>query len=140
MISISARVRVPKITIKNPDQRFWQSVGIQEVAEIHKRTLKRKDANERQFDKYSESYKKLRAKAGRSRHVNLTFSGRMLKSMGRGIRASRNRVRLIMSGEEGFKSWVLERGGREFFSISKKREEAIRRNVIKWMTKKNKLK
>jgi hypothetical protein len=140
MISVSAKVRVPKITITNPDRRFWQGVGLEEVKQIHQRTLKGKDADERQFDKYSDAYKRLRAKKGRSSRVNLTFTGRMLASMGRGIRASRNKVRIIMSGGEGFKAWVLERGGREFFSISKKREEAIKQRVIKWMTKKNNLK
>jgi hypothetical protein len=141
MIGLNLRIKVPKITIKTPAQRFWQRVGLKEVGMIQERTeVKHKDANERQFNKYSDAYKKLRAKTGRSRHVTLSYTGRMLKSMGRGIRASKNRVRIILSGGEGFKAWVLERGGREFFSISKKREEAIRRNVIRELTKKNNLK
>jgi hypothetical protein len=141
MINVSAKVRLPKLVIDCPDRRFYQGVAITEVKEIHKRTLAGDDADEKKFKKYSDNYAKYRQKKGRQFMTpNLTFSGRMLASMGRGIRATKNRATITLLGRQGFKADSLERGGREFFSLSRKRQKAIEERVKRWMTKKNDLK
>jgi hypothetical protein len=140
MISLGAKVKLPKLKIDTPNKAFWQAVGITEAKEIHKTTLAGRDANGGQFQSYSKAYAKHRQSKGRSSRVNLTFTGRMLGSMVRGVRAAKTRVTIIMSGEQGFKASSIESGGREFFAISDKRATAIYNNVLKWMTKRNKLK
>lgn len=140
MISLNAKVKLPKLKLDTPDRKFWHAVGITEAKEIHKATLAGRDASGVQFRSYPKAYEDYRASKGRTRRVNLTFTGRMLGSMVRGVRAAKDRVTIIMSGEQGFKASNIEAGGREFFAISDKRATAIYNNVLEWMTKRNKLK
>ena len=140
MISLSTRVRLPKLEIKDPDKRFWQAVGITEAREIHKRTVSGEDADDSAFKPYSQSYKKYRISKGRSSRVNLNFTGRMLSQLARGIRAAGDRVTISLLGSSGAKASGIEAFGREFFSLSDKRQTAIFKRVTKWMEKKNSLK
>ena len=150
MIDVGVKIKTPVIKIDCPEKRFYQGVGVTEAREIHKRTLKGKDADESRFAAYSDAYKKLRAtgKAQKSvgprqvSTVNLSMSKRLLSSMARGIKATKRGVTLNLSGEDGFKAHSLENSKkrREFFSLSDKRVLAIRERVKRWMTKKNGLK
>lgn len=140
MISVSAKVRLPRLEVDCPDKAFFQRVAITEIREIHKRTLQGTDADETAFKPYSKAYAKVRAKAGRTSQVNLTFSGRMLASMARAIKLRKNGATIYLAGSSGFKAWNLEEKGREFFAISDKRGKAIYDKVREWLTKKNGLK
>jgi len=140
MINISAKVKLPKLEIKNPDKRLWQAVGITEAREIHKRTLSGEDADDRSFKPYSQAYKDYRISKGRTGQVNLTFTGRMLSQLARGIRATTNSVTISLLGSSGVKAIKNEALGREFFALSNSRRAAIYKRVSNWMAKKNGLK
>ncbi len=140
MIGIGATVKLPKIDIDCPDTRFWLATGMTEAKEIHKNTLAGRDVDGQQFKPYSEAYRQHRVDNGRTSRVNLTFTGRMLSSLTRGVRAYKNRATITLTGEQGFKAYMLEEGKRDFFGISEKRSAAIYKAVLKWMTRKNNLK
>jgi len=139
-MKVSTKVTMPDLTIKPPTSTsYWYSVASQLGRDIRKRTETSKvDWSGRRFKGYSDQYKKLRAKAGRSSTPNLSFSSKMLASM-RAI-GSKTKSVLRLSGEQGFKAWVNEKNGRIFFAISQKDADKIAKNVSAKVAKDNKLK
>jgi hypothetical protein len=137
-------IKVPKITIEidtPTDPTFWRGVGLETAKGIRKRTETQKvDADEQVFKPYSQVYKEYRRKKGRTTTPNLSFSGRMLGAIAAGVRATRHGVSIIMSGEEGAKAYENERRGREFFAISDRQVNSIRKLMQAWMEKKNRMK
>lgn len=126
----SLKINVPQT------KTFWQSVGIDTVSTIRDNTERGIDAEGRQFKQYSKKYRKRRTKSGRSSRVNLTFTGNMLAAMGRGIRATTNGVRIIVSGEQGFKIFQNEKT-REFFAVSEKEARKILNRIKRFVDRKN---
>ena len=154
MISLSAKVKLPDLKIDCPGKRFWLGVGVTEVKEIHKRTLSSRNVDGKAFDAYSKdyAYKKATGRVWKGKvaqyhsakgfnQPNLAMTGRMLGSMRNGIRAYKNRVTIMLSGEQGYKAWMIEKNKNyQFFAVSNKRHEIIKKNVRSWMTRKNRLK
>ena len=138
MIKVSKNFTAKSLAIKTPStKQYWQSVGIETVTVIRTNTERGRDADGRQFKQYTAQYKKQRGKSGRSTRVNLLWTGQMLTAMGRGIRATTHGVKIILSGEQGFKAWQNERNGREFFAISRKNADRTLRKIIRWIDRHN---
>jgi hypothetical protein len=136
MIKVTPKYK--SLNIKTPQSKaFWQAVGVEQASSIRDRTDRGIDADGRSFKPYSTNYRRQRGESGRSTKVNLTWTGKMLAAMGRGIRATNNGVKIIVAGEEGFKIWSNERRGREFFAISTKEAEKVLRKIIRWIDRNN---
>lgn len=134
-------VKLPKLDIETPNLTFWRKIGLQMVRDIRVRTeSKGLDVDGRGFKRYSESYQKQRLDKGRSAKPNLSFSSRMLNAMAHGIRPKKGGVKLRLSGEQGFKAWVNEQTGRDFFGLAKKQKSQMAASVMKWLSKANGLK
>lgn len=142
MIDLGIKVKVPdlKLDISTNDKKFWKNVGIEATKEIQKQTLAGKDSQGKPFKPYTKDYKNQRTKAGRSAKPNLTWSGKMLSSMAKGVQPIRNGVKITMSGNEGFKAWSNEQKGRKFFDLTDKNIKSIIKRVTDWVTRKNDLK
>lgn len=135
------KVVMPKLTVKTPDKSFWMAVATQFAKDVRKRTeTAGLDAEGKSFGSYSSYYEKMRIKKGRGAMVNLSFTGKMLGALAKGISATANRARVTLSGSEGGKAWNLERQGRVFMEISKKNADDIIKGVANWTAQKNKLK
>jgi hypothetical protein len=135
-IKINKNFTTLKIKLPSTKQ-FWQSVWIETVSVIRENTERGVDADGKQFKQYSKQYKKQKGKSGRSTRVNLLWSGQMLSAMGRGVRATTHGVKIILSGEQGFKAWQNEKQGREFFAISKRNSDKTLRKVKRWIDRHN---
>jgi hypothetical protein len=142
MIQVQTKVKAPKVTLTVPtnDPKFWKAVGLDAAKGIVKRTQAGRDVNNRGFKSYKESTKKQRTKRGRTPFVNLTDTGRMLGSVFRGVRAKGNSVILLLTGEQANKAWNIERGGREFFGISRQQIPNLLKRAQTWIRRKNKMK
>ena len=136
----SARVDIPTIKIKTPtDISFWRKVGIEVTKDIRKKTLSGRDADNKTFKPYKKATIKERTSRGRSSRVNLTDSGKMLGAMTHGIRPTKHGVRLLLTGEQGFKAWNIQNNQkRVFFALNDKQVKRIIQVISKWITKKNK--
>jgi hypothetical protein len=140
MINFDFRIKVPDLEFETPAVKDWRAIGINETKEIRKRTEDRgKDYEQKGFKSYTKAYEDYRAASGRSRSPNLSFSGRMLGAMAKGIRPHSNMVKIILTGEEAIKAFGNEKRGRTFFSISKKRADEILKGIDIWLAKKNDL-
>ena len=133
-------VKMPDIKIVDPTKQFWGRLGEDAATTVQKRTLSGTDVNRKMFPRYSPSYAKIRSKAGRSTRPNLAFSTRMLNSVSRGVRATKQGFKIILSGAEGFKAWANEKTGRDFFGLSKGQKDKILNQVTLFYTRVNKLK
>ena len=147
MIDLGVKVSKIKIEIESPaDRNFWLRVGILTGETIVTRTEKRgEDVDRHKFKAYSKAYEKKRRKAElRTSPPSLSWSGRMLSAIGRGIRPykwfRRSGVKLILSGEEGGKAYANEQRDREFFDISDKNRVDIIKAVDKELVRLNGLK
>lgn len=119
-------VKLPPLDLSIPGIRFWNEAGLQAVKEIRIRTeTKGEDSEGNRFRPYSPKYRAFRVESGRSGTPNLSFSGRMLGSMARGIRAEKDNVKVQMSGEEGGKAFTNEQRGREFFNLSESQVDKL---------------
>lgn len=135
---ITVKKNFKTLKIDTPtDKKFWQAVGIDTVSTIRENTERGRDADGKAFKPYNKQYRKQRTKSGRNARVNLSWTGNMLASMGRGIRATTNGVKIIVSGEQGFKIWQNERRGREFFAVSDKEARKILNRITRWVDRHN---
>lgn len=136
--------------VPNNDPRFWDAVSQEIATEIHKRTLKGRDVDDRRFKPYSDAYKKAKARGWLKGHgargttganrVDLTLSGKMLKALSAGVRHGKDFAQVRLSGNEGFKAWANEENGREFVGLSNKRLSKIFDKINKWIQRKNGIK
>ena len=145
MIALKAKIGKIEIDIETPaNRKFWRRVGEGVRDVIHTRTYDRgEDADRHTFKPYSKAYEAKKRKAGLpSFKPNMSFSGRMLTAMKRGIRPRLrgNGVRLILSGEEGGKAYINEKRGREFFAMSDKNRVTIIKMVDRELVRLNGLK
>lgn len=140
MIRPSLKVKVPKIVIKTPEDRtFWKAVGIELSKDIRKRTQFGRDADDKTFKPYTKSTKEQRAKRGRTTKVNLTDTGKMLGAIGRGVKPTKNGVRIQLTGEQGFKAYNIKfNQKRNFFAFNEKQVKRVIKKIKAWMKKKNK--
>lgn len=91
------------------------------------------DADKSAFKPYSKGYQAKRAKAGRSDAVNLTFSGRMMSSVRRGVQSQSNdHIEIGVSGDEIDKAAYVEEAGREFIGVNDEDGEGIEKIVDDW--------
>lgn len=91
------------------------------------------DADGAAFKPYSKGYSAKRAKAGRSDAVNLTFTGRMMSSVRRGVQSKSNdHIEIGVSGDEVDKAAYVEEAGREFIGVSDEDGEGIEKIVDEW--------
>lgn len=138
---IKVNVKKPMIKIAVPeDPKFWGAVGIQVARKVRERTESGLDVDRKRFKPYSREYREYRKEKGRSSKVNLTFTGRMLGAVASGVRATKRGAKIIMSGRQGAKAWGNTRRGRDWFGLDTKTKKQTLESVIKWMTRKNKLK
>jgi hypothetical protein len=140
MISIGAKVKIPRIAIKTPEDRtFWKAVGIELVKDIRKRTQAGQDADDRGFKPYAKETVNQRVKRGRTSRVNLTDTGKMLGAMPKGVRPTKNGVKLRITGREGFKAYNIKfNQKRNFFAFNDKQVKRVIKKIKAWMKKKNK--
>ena len=140
-MSVKVTVKVPKIVIKDPSIKFWTGEGLTAAKDIRTRTESGGvDVDGKGFKRYSQSYAEKRTKMGRSSRPNLSFTSRMLGALGRGVKASTTGFKIRLTGEEGFKAWVNELAGRDFFGLSKKQKDDIFKRFTASYSKTNKLK
>jgi hypothetical protein len=134
LFGFDIKVDIPKLEIKSPTSAFWEKVGLAEVKAIRVRTEQRgKDAEGTDFKPYTPAYAAFRVKTGRRSFPNLSFSSRMLGSMAKGIRATKDGVVVQMSGEEGGKAFANEQRGRIFFAYNDTRATAILKEYSDWL-------
>lgn len=134
-------IKKPKIDIDTPDRKFWQRLGLSAARHIRKRTEKDgRDSDGKQFRPYSRGYESYRAKKGRSRTPNLSFTGRMMSALPQGVSATDKGAKIGLYGRQGGKAWYNELSGRKFLAISRKEADRINREVATWTARKNKLK
>jgi hypothetical protein len=134
-------VKVPKIVIKEPGRRFFTDLGLSTAKRIRVRTESEGvDVNLRPFKPYSPKYREQRQEKGRRTTPNLSFTSRMLSALGPGVRATLKGFKIIISGEQGFKAWVNEINGRDFFGLDKKLKDDIFKKTTDFITKANRLK
>lgn len=142
-MSLKAGVKIKgikKIQFEMPNKKFWGATGFRTATAIFKRTQGGKDFNNRSFKPYAEATKKQREKKGRTTgKVNLTFSGKMLNSIFRGIRATGRGVKIRLTGEQAKKAFFIEKKGRKFFSIRVKDAEKIASRTLQWVMKNKKV-
>lgn len=138
MIDLKINKKQLKLDIDLPGKQFWDAVTLDIARTIRKRTESGYDVNGKRFKPYNKEYLQYRREKGRSLKPNLTFTGRMLGS----IRAQgyKRGGRVTLSGEEGYKAWINEKMGREFFDISQPQINEIADRVDKWIAKRNKAK
>jgi phage gpG-like protein len=87
------------------------------------------DADNKAFKDYSPEYAAYRRKKGRSDNVNLSFTGRMMNSLGM-FNITANSVEIGLSaGNEINKATYIEEGGREFLGVSKQDEKVIEKEI-----------
>lgn len=148
-----------KLIVPTNDRKLWGAVGQEIATRIHKRTLNGRDVDGHQFKRYDRDYAKKKAegfnlyegapknRGGRPTrisprgfgNVNLTLTGRMLKSLAKGVRAGRDNASVTLSGEEGFKAFMIEKGGREFVGLTDSQLRSVFKRIDKWIARKNKL-
>lgn len=134
LFGFEIKVDIPKLEIKSPTSAFWEKVGLGEVQAIRVRTEdKGEDFEGKRFRPYTDKYRAFRVATGRSGTPNLSFSSRMLGSMVRGIRATKDGVVVQMSGEEGGKAFNNEQNGRIFFAYNDTRAIAILKEYSDWL-------
>ena len=140
-MTVKVTVKIPNIKIKSPTTRFFTRLGTETAKEIRNRTEKRGiDVHGQSFDRYSDSYIKQRSKMGRSTRPNLSASARMLLALVPGVRAAKQGFKIILSGRQGFKAWVNEQNGRDFFGLSKNQADSLTRKITRFYTEANRLK
>lgn len=138
MISIEVK-RKPLIIETDIGKKEWGLIGLDLAKQIRKRTETEKvDAKGRPFRKYSPEYLKERKLAGLSGTPNLSASTKMLAALGKGVKASKGSVRIIMSGEQGYKTWINDDiRGRRFFRVSLKQAKWITNRIKRLILTKN---
>lgn len=133
--------KMPDLTIIPPDRSFWLKVATQVAKSIRQRTEDQGvDAHGKTFPGYTAQYAKFRRKKGRGTKANLSFSGKMLGALARGVSATKNSARVMLSGFEGAKAYYNEKHDRIFMEISKQDSNEIIKGVSRWVARKNKLK
>lgn len=134
------KIRIPDLSIDMPtNPGIWTGVAINARRLMRGRTARDKvDVKGKPFKPYSKAYKEFRKSKRRGIVPNLVFTGRMLSA----IQAIGKKMkgRLLLSGEEGSKAAENEARGRKFFDFTGKERNSILKEVVDWMTKKNRLK
>jgi len=100
------------------------------IGQIRTKTqVKFVDADNKAFKDYSPEYAAYRRKKGRSDNVNLSFTGRMMNSLGM-FNITANSVEIGLSaGNEINKAIHVEESGREFLGVSKQDEKLIEKEI-----------
>ena len=130
-IDFKVSVDIPPLDLKTPKADWWEKRGIEAAKEIRVRTEdKGLDVKGQGFRAYSPSYSKYRAETGRSTTPNLSYSGRMLGAMAKGVRASKDKAVITLSGAEGGKAYTNEARGREFFSLSESQVDKLAQKYL----------
>ena len=115
-------------------EKLFDRIGQFMIRRILDRTQSQHvDADKTAFEPYSKSYLAQRAKKGRTAAVNLTFTGRMMANLRRGVVSKSNdHIEIGVSGDEIDKASYVEKGGREFLGVNDEDGEGIERIIDQW--------
>lgn len=78
---VNIKMIMPNINLYTGDRRLMQKIGSEVVSEIKERTRRGFDVDKRKFEPYSPKTLAREEYKGRSRRVDLTFTGSMLRSI-----------------------------------------------------------
>lgn len=133
MFSLDGEIKGADLKLKLPNAADWYKLGSEEAKEIRTRTETRgKDVNNKDFEGYSEYYKKWLKKNRPKKNPlkpNLSLSAKMMSALGSNIQAKKDQVKITLSGNEGYKAWDNERKGREFLGVPDDRLEKLAERI-----------
>lgn len=89
---------------------------------VQRRTQAGSNVKGGRFKKYTDQYRRFRQKKGRSAKVDLTFTGRMMGAMQSRFIKPGLAVVQFSRAEEAAKAGGIEKGGRNFFGITRPKE------------------
>lgn len=114
-----------------PPAKLFKLIGDYSVFSIESRTAQGKDVKGQAFKGYSESYKKVREKAGRPiNKVDLFFTGKMLGSMTHRKQGT-DKVQIYFSMQEQATKAAHLTEKRNFFALSLSDHQKIKNIIIK---------
>jgi len=133
-------VKIPKMPNLEPDAKLMHDLGAVVLMGIEERTEKGVDKDGKKFKPYTPSYRKTRAKKGRTKTVNLEFNGQMLGNM---TQKTENGVASIYfpDSHEALKARVHTIGegkmpARKFFGVSKADSDKVFSLITNFFRKK----